>query len=91
MSAKEILSLVAAGKLDLDSAAAQLDAIAPKHHGRLSCKVSEKGALSVYGLQRMPVTLYDEQWDRLLDIADERREFKKANAHLFKRKEAKAA
>ncbi len=35
----------------------------------LSCKVSEKGGLSVYGLQRMPVTLYVEQWDRLLNFA----------------------
>ena len=37
--------------------------------GQLYCKVSEKGALSVYGLQRMPVTLYVEQWNRLLDFS----------------------
>jgi hypothetical protein len=36
----------------------------------LYCKVSEKGAISVYGLQRMPVTLYVEQWDRLLNFAE---------------------
>ena len=45
----------------------------------LSLKVSEKGALSVYGLGRFPVTLYKEQWGRLLDMADEIRNFMKAN------------
>ncbi len=37
----------------------------------LTIKVSQKGAVSVYGLQRFPVTLYAEQWERLLDIAIE--------------------
>jgi hypothetical protein len=37
--------------------------------GRISYKVSEKGALSVYGLGRWPVTLYRSQWERLLDEA----------------------
>jgi hypothetical protein len=37
---------------------------------RLNLKVSAKGALSVYGLQRMPVTLYVEQWERLLAVGD---------------------
>lgn len=45
----------------------------------LSLKVSEKGALSVYGLGRFPVTLYKEQWGRLLDMAEEIRNFIKAN------------
>ena len=38
---------------------------------RVSIKVSEKGGLSVYGMGRFPVTLYKEQWLRLLDMADE--------------------
>lgn len=38
-------------------------------------KVGEKGALSVYGLGRFPVTLYKEQWAKLLDMADEIRAF----------------
>ena len=38
--------------------------------GTLSFRVSEKGAVSVYGLGRFPVTLYKEQWGRLLDMAD---------------------
>jgi len=43
--------------------------------GRLSIKVSEKGGVSVYGLGRFPVTLYAEQWEKLLAAADELRAF----------------
>lgn len=45
----------------------------------ISLKVSEKGGLSVYGLGRFPITLYKEQWTKLLDMADEIRAFLKAN------------
>ena len=55
--------------------------------GQLRLKVSEKGALSVYGLGRFPVTLYKEQWRRLLDISDEMKAFLKDNDHLLKGKE----
>jgi len=54
---------------------------------QLRLKVSEKGALSVYGLGRFPVTLYKEQWRRLLDISDEMKTFLKDNDHLLKGKE----
>jgi hypothetical protein len=54
--------------------------------GALSLKVSEKGALSVYGLGRFPVTLYKEQWSRLLDMSDEIRSFLKDNHALLKSK-----
>ena len=47
--------------------------------GAISLKVSEKGGVSVYGLGRFPVTLYKEQWTKLLDMADEIRAF--LNAH----------
>lgn len=53
----------------------------------LSLKVSEKGALSVYGLGRFPVTLYKEQWVKLLDLADDIRNFIKANEAQLKTKE----
>ena len=43
--------------------------------GVTSLRVSEKGGVSVYGLGRFPVTLYKEQWRRLLDMADEIRAF----------------
>jgi hypothetical protein len=52
----------------------------------LSLKVSEKGALSVYGLGRFPVTLYKEQWQKLLGMADEIREFLKENDAQLKSK-----
>lgn len=55
--------------------------------GQLRLKVGAKGGLSVYGLGRFPVTLYKEQWIRLLDQADEIRSFLKANDHLLKAKE----
>jgi hypothetical protein len=53
----------------------------------LSMKVSEKGGLSVYGLGRFPVTLYKEQWNKLLDLADDIRAFMKANDSQLKTKE----
>jgi len=45
----------------------------------ISLKVSEKGGVSVYGLGRFPVTLYKEQWLRLLDMTDEIRAFIRDN------------
>ena len=52
--------------------------------GALQFKVSEKGAVSVYGLGRFPVTLYYEQWVRLLDSADVLREFINENKGRLK-------
>ena len=50
----------------------------------LTFKVSEKGALSVYGLGRFPVTLYKEQWRKLLEVADEIRAFLTENEAQLK-------
>jgi hypothetical protein len=50
-------------------------------------KVSEKGGVSVYGLGRFPVTLYYEQWRRLLDAADGLRAFLEENKSKLKLKE----
>ncbi|HUI57889.1 MAG TPA: hypothetical protein VLY04_23090 [Bryobacteraceae bacterium] len=55
--------------------------------GQMSLKVSEKGALSVYGLGRFPVTLYREQWEKLLGMADAIRQFIQENDRLLKKKE----
>jgi len=55
--------------------------------GTLRFKVSEKGAVSVYGLGRFPVTLYLEQWDKLLSHADELRAFIEANKGILKTKD----
>ena len=52
----------------------------------VSMKVSEKGGVSVYGLGRFPVTLYKEQWLRLLDLADEIRVFIRENEGSLKTK-----
>ncbi|MBK8012922.1 MAG: hypothetical protein IPK13_16400 [Deltaproteobacteria bacterium] len=54
----------------------------------ISMKVSEKGGLSVYGLGRFPVTLYKEQWLRLLDMADDIRSFIRDNEAQLKSKDA---
>jgi hypothetical protein len=55
--------------------------------GKLAMKVSEKGALSVYGMGRFPVTLYKEQWLKLLGMADEIKAFIEANNESLKSKE----
>jgi hypothetical protein len=50
-------------------------------------KVSEKGAVSVYGMGRFPVTLYKEQWLKLLDMSDDIRSFIAANEAQLKAKD----
>jgi hypothetical protein len=55
--------------------------------GQLRLKISEKGGLSVYGLGRFPVTLYKEQWVRLLDYSEEIKKFLQANDQQLKAKQ----
>jgi hypothetical protein len=55
--------------------------------GSLEFKVGEKGGVSVYGLGRFPVTLYYEQWNRLLDTADKLKAFLEENKSRLKLKE----
>ena len=50
-------------------------------------RVSDKGGVSVYGLGRFPVTLYQEQWRRLLDMADEIRAFIREHESELKSKD----
>ena len=52
----------------------------------VTLKVSEKGGVSVYGLGRFPVTLYKEQWTKLLDMADDIRAFIRTNDASLKTK-----
>jgi hypothetical protein len=54
----------------------------------ISFKIGEKGGLSVYGLGRFPVTLYKEQWIKLLDKSDDIRAFLEDNSDKLKTKEA---
>ena len=56
----------------------------------ITMKISEKGGLSVYGLGRFPVTLYKEQWQKLLEAADDIRSFLKDNDAQLKTKEVSA-
>jgi hypothetical protein len=53
----------------------------------VSLKVSEKGGVSVYGLGRFPVTLYKEQWEKLLEMGEEIRAFIRENDAQLKKKE----
>jgi len=85
MKKEEILQKLAAGEMEVDEAQKMLEEAEAKKGG-LYCKVSQKGAISVYGLQRMPVTLYVEQWERLLDFGQEIREFAKLHNADLKRK-----
>lgn len=55
--------------------------------GTLDFRVGEKGGVSVYGLGRFPVTLYYEQWIRLLDVAKDLREFLEENKSKLKLKD----
>ncbi len=64
---------------DLKKRVAELEKQSGRRSGKLEFKVGEKGGVSVYGLGRFPVTLYYEQWIRLLDNAAELREFLEEN------------
>jgi hypothetical protein len=66
---------------------AENEALKKPSRGQMSLKVSEKGALSVYGLGRFPVRLYREQWEKLLGMADAIRQFIKENDSSLKKKE----
>ncbi len=73
---------------ELKAKLAELEKAAGRKRGSLDYKVSEKGGVSVYGLGRFPVTLYYEQWIRLLDQADQIREFLEENKSKLKMKNA---
>ena len=74
-------------KAELERLRAENSALKKTSARGLSMKVSEKGALSVYGLGRFPVTLYKEQWKKLLDLAEDIRAFLVANDAQLKTKE----
>lgn len=87
MNKEEILAKVAAGEISVDEASKLLADTDAARRGTLYCKVSQKGAMSLYGLQRMPVTLYVEQWERLLGYANELKAFLKEHDAELKRKQ----
>jgi len=72
---------------ELKARLAELEKQGPKRTGSLEFRIGEKGGVSVYGLGRFPVTLYYEQWIRLLDLADKLREFLEDNKAKLKPKD----
>lgn len=74
-------------KAELERLKAENEALKARGSKGVSMKVSEKGGVSVYGLGRFPVTLYQEQWTKLLDMADDIRGFIKENEPKLKKKE----
>lgn len=62
-------------KAEITRLQAENERLKDQRHSRVSLKVSGKGGVSLYGLGRFPVTLYKEQWAKLLDMADEIRAF----------------
>ena len=74
-------------KAELEKLRAENEALKRRTAKGTSLKVSDKGAVSVYGLGRFPVTLYQEQWVKLLDLADDIRQFIKDNQDKLKKKE----
>lgn len=76
-------------KSELERLRAENEALKSKKSsgGTLSMKVSEKGALSIYGMGRFPVTLYKEQWIKLLAIAEDIKKFIEENEGRLKTKD----
>ena len=74
-------------KAELERLRAENAALKKGGSSGIRMKVSEKGAVSVYGMGRFPVTLYKEQWLKLLDMSDEIRAFIAANEAQLKKKE----
>ena len=74
-------------RAELERLKAENAALKARGSRGVSFKVSEKGGVSVYGLGRFPVTLYQEQWLKLLDLADDIRAFIRENEAKLKKKE----
>jgi hypothetical protein len=75
-------------KEELQARIAELEQqVSSRKKGAMEFRVGEKGGVSVYGLGRFPVTLYYEQWVRLLDAADGLRAFLEENKHRLKLKD----
>ncbi|MFN7131226.1 MAG: hypothetical protein ACK4N5_04035 [Myxococcales bacterium] len=72
---------------ELERLKAENEALKKRGAKGVSMKVSEKGAVSVYGLGRFPVTLYQEQWLKLLELGDDIRAFIRENEDKLKKKE----
>jgi hypothetical protein len=74
-------------RAELEKLKAENEALKARTSKGISLKVSEKGGVSVYGMGRFPITLYKEQWIKLLDMADDLRRFIQENDAKLKAKE----
>ena len=74
-------------KAELERLRSENEALKKGATAGIRMKVSEKGAVSIYGMGRFPVTLYKEQWLKLLDMSDEIRAFITANEAKLKARE----
>jgi hypothetical protein len=74
-------------KAELERLKAENESLKARGSKGVSMKVSEKGGLSVYGLGRFPVTLYQEQWVKLLDLEPDIRAFIKEHEGQLKKKD----
>ncbi len=74
-------------KAEIEKLRAENDQLKNKSVRGLSLKVSEKGAVSLYGVGRFPVTLYKEQWIKILGMKEEIEAFIHGNSHLLKTKD----
>jgi hypothetical protein len=74
-------------RAELEKLKAENEALKARTSKGISLKVSEKGGVSVYGMGRFPVTLYKEQWLKLLDMSDDLRRFIADNDAKLKAKE----
>ena len=73
-------------KEELERLRTENEALKKRSEKGLSLKVSQKGGVSVYGLGRFPVTLYKEQWEKLLDMSDDILAFIQENESQLKTK-----
>ena len=79
--------LFAKMQAEIEALKAQNEKLRKAGQGKLTLKVSQAGAVSVYGMGRWPVTLYAGQWERLLEQAEQIKAFIAANAASLSRKE----
>ena len=71
---------------ELERLKAENEALKAKERRGTRLQVSEKGGVSLYGMRRFPITFYKEEWERILDMADEIRAFMSENAGKLKTK-----
>ncbi|MEN8160319.1 MAG: hypothetical protein ABFS41_09640 [Myxococcota bacterium] len=73
-------------KAELERLRAENEALKSKEQRALRLQVSAKGGVSLYGIRRFPVTFYQEEWERILGMADEIRAFIRENERELKKK-----